>query len=172
MNFLNADRRGTGGLLFMFVSIVMALTMVLTITYVRASTARSVAESVEHTIALQCLASCYTHPNKYNDENFWTGNREFESITETGQPIDPLQQFNDAMVTYRLMNTRDLGDEQISMAYKKADASSVRKGKKVPSFEIQISNWSCYDTWWDHLSKISPNPVKVVIEADYLPSTI
>lgn len=172
MNFLQSNRHGTGGLLFMFVSIVMALTMVLTITFVRMSTARSVAESVEHTIALQCLASCYTHPDKYNNENYWTGNREFDSITESGQPIDPLKQFNDAMVTYHLMSPRGLDKEQIAMSYKKADPSSVRKGQRVPSFEIQISNWACYDTWWEHLSRIRPNPVKVVIENDYLPSTV
>lgn len=161
--FLKQDRCGTGGLLFIFTSMILAVTMIGTVTFIRASTARSVAESVEHTIALQCLASCYTHPNKYGTTNTWTSDNVFDSVTKDGTTIDPLNEFNSLMTSYHLISN-DKADK-ISMKYSKHD--NIVNGSYHPSFEIQIAGWSASDTFWDSVLKITPNPAKVTIEDSY-----
>lgn len=162
--FLKRDRNGTGGLLFIFTSMALAFMMICSITFIRASTARSIAESVEHTIALQCLASCYTHPTKYNDYNQWTSNKTFDAVSDSGSDIDPLQEFNNLMMSYKLIDPSKPATK-ISMVYDKK--GNVYRGKKHPTFEIQIAGWSADDTFWARTLQIKPNPVKVTIEDSY-----
>lgn len=161
---LKMKRKGTGGLLFIFTSMALAFMMIVSITFIRASTARSIAESVEHTIALQCLASCYTHPDKYNDYNQWTSNKTFDSVSDSGSDIDPLGEFNSLMTSYNLIDP-GRGATQISMVYDKN--GNVYNNKKHPTFEIQIAGWTADDTFWVRRLPIRPNPVKVTIEDSY-----
>ena len=164
LDYLNKTRRGTGGLLIIYTSMALTLMLVTTITFIRVSTARSVAESVEHTIALQCLASCYTHPESYSNENYWSDNKEFEPIYGKGDDINPQQEFNSLMQSYHLMDS-DTSGETVAMHYSKT--GNVINGKKHPTFEIQIGNWKCFNSFWDNFIRIVPNPVKVTIEDSY-----
>lgn len=178
-SYMNKDRHGTGGVLFLLSTAMLAVMMVFTITFIRISTAKSVAESVEHTIALQCLASAYLHPTKYSDTNTWTSNKTFDAITTGSDPINPLQQFNDTMKAYNLMKHGErsgqadgTADEWIAMKYIKKDSTSLSpEGKPLSTFEIQIGGWTCYDNWWDAAWPIVPNSAKVTIETSgYTPN--
>lgn len=169
-DYLERDRSAAGGLVFIFVTMILALTMIITITFIRASTARSVAESVEHTIALECLASIYTHPDIYDGDQTWTSNHVFESINSSGSTIDPLNQFITVMQEYNLMRSDERagfasGDSEIFIYMRYIEADEDSNG--YPTFEIQIGNWVCFDSWWDHVFKITPSAVKVTIESDY-----
>lgn len=179
--FLNSERDGTGGLLLLITSSMLAFMMIFTITLIRVSTARSVAESVEHTIALQCLASVYSHPAEYPTEQTWTANTTFPSVSKTGTAIDPLQQFNDTMKSYHFMKTNEYinahpgvndaeqaaanSTEKITMRYNPND--NIHGGRTHASFEIQIYDWACDNSIWSDIIKIKPNPVKVTIEDGY-----
>lgn len=169
--FLNERRSAAGGIVFIFVTMILAFTMIITITFIRASTARSVAESVEHTIALECLASIYTHPTEFTRDTYtWTSNYTFPAIVTGGSAIDPLDQFVSVMQEYNLMKsderagvTYDASDITVYMKYIASDPDS----NGYPTFEIQIGNWVAFDSWWDHIFRITPNPVKVTIENSY-----
>lgn len=172
--FFNKERSGAGGILFIGCSMALAMIFVLTITFIRLSTAKSVAESVEHTIALQCLASCYLHPNSYGEDNVWTDTtQKFDPITEGGNQIKPVDQFISTMKAYNLMSRGERGktdgaaDIKVAMRYIKHDSSNYSSN---PSFEICVYNWSSYDSYWTHVFKIKPNPVKVVVEDAYKPN--
>lgn len=162
MDFLKRKKAGTGGLLFIFTTMALAFLMVFTVTYIRVTTARSVAESVEHTIALQCLASAYTHPDKYGETNYWTSNKIFDPITSTSKEINPLEEFNRIMTSYNLMGKQAT---KIAMAYNKTD--NMNGGVPHSTFEIQVSGWTSKNYFWSNVIPIVPNPVKVVIEDDY-----
>lgn len=169
---LEKRKDGTGGLLFIFTSMILAVILIGTTTFIRAATSRSVAESVEHTIAMQCLASCYTHPEQYGDYQVWTSNTTFEPINRDGVRFDPLNTFNSVMKSYRLMRSNErpnaadgASGERISMKWNRND--HVYDGETHPTFEIQIGPYACYDSWWDHIFKITPNPVRVVVEDSY-----
>lgn len=158
-SYLDSARKGTGGLLFMFVSGICALTMVFTITFIRDSTARAVAESTEHTIAMECLASCYS--NNLPAQT-WNSNYLFPALNSydpTATPFDPLKTFNDTMHSYRLMAPEySVPADQVYMKY---DTSSPNH----PTFEIQFGPFQVFDSWWDDtFFKIYPNPMQVVIE--------
>lgn len=126
------------------------------VTMMTASSARSVAESVEHTIALECLSSCYVNNNPTQT---WTSNRTFKPLADNGQDINPLTEFNRIMTQYRLMGST--GNEKIFMKY---------TAGTTPTFELQIYDWNCLDAVWSQIVRITPAPVKVTIEDIYKPN--
>lgn len=155
-NYLDSARKGTGGLLFLFVSGICALTMIFTITFIRVSTARAVAESTEHTIAMECLASCYSNNTP---SQTWRTNHEFpplNSHTMGATNFNPLETFNKTMIAYNLMDPNDVSEE----VYMKYDNSN----RNHPTFEIQFGPFRIYDTYWEHMVTVFPNPMQVVIE--------
>lgn len=158
MNYLKTDRKGTGGLLILYSGAFLSLMLVLTISLIKVSTSRSVAESVEHTIAMECLASSYV--NNVNSQT-WTSDHVFDSITKTGQSIDPKKQFNSVMTSYHLIDPSSTGKETIYMKYNRRDSGGL------PSFTLQISNWDCNISFWTQKWTITPNPAKVTIENNY-----
>lgn len=161
---LNERRDGTSGILLVVVAATLAALMCVSLTLIRASTAKSIAESVEHTVALQCLVSCYTHPYNYGDYTKWDSNHIFEPITKNGTSIDPATEFNNIMLSeYGMMS--DSGNEEISMVYDKK--GNYFHGAYYPTFEIQISGWTCRDTAFSNIFQIRPEPMKVTVEEQY-----
>lgn len=155
--FLKRKRSGFSGLIMLSTTAICAVALIFVVIFMQASTARSVAESVEHTIALECLSSCYVNNN---DNQTWTSNAIFKPLTAEGNAINPLEEFNQAMTTYGLMGKG--GNEQILMKYTK-DGSS-------PTFELQIYGWNCLEAVWSKAIPITPNMAKVVIEDVYQPT--
>lgn len=158
---LTKERGGFSGLLMLATCAILAFAMIFSVTFMQASTARSVAESVEHTIALECLSSCYINNS---DSQTWTSNTVFKALSSEGTPIDPLAEFNQIMTSYHLMGAG--GAEQILMRYDKQGSDGISS----PTFELQIYGWNSQDTLWGQLIPITPNVSKVVIEDIYLPS--
>lgn len=174
-DYLNKEREGTGGILFLNVSVILAVCLVLTVTFIRESTSRSVAETVESTIATQCLASCYTNQGKYGSEGYWEGvgsETTFKSTSKKGADFNPLNTFNETMKHYHLMKDNERAG-QTSGESKKFSAEWKRKdykdsnGNWHASFKIQFDEYTCFDSWWSHIMKIQPSAQKVTTEVTY-----
>lgn len=98
--YLNKEKEATGGLVFIMVSLLMAMALTWSTTLARDTTSSSVAKSVSQQIATECLASQYIH----NAGNSSGGTTTFASLTSTSSDvIDPLDQFNSIMHNYKLM---------------------------------------------------------------------
>jgi hypothetical protein len=134
--------------------------MIFTISFIRISTARAVAETTEQTIALQCLASCYTNNTP---STTWNSNATFATINSKGTNtanFDPLKTFNDTMHAYNLMS--DDYSVPSTQVYLKYDATT---DPDHPTFEVQFGSFPVTNNWWDmHVYKVLPNPVQAVVE--------
>lgn len=164
-------REGVGGLLILFCSGICAFAMINTFAFVRDTTARSVAENTEHIIALHVLASCYTN-NVGDFGDTWTESKSFEGINKNTR-FYPLKEFNEAMITYHLME-KNGKSEKMYIEYKKNPGDGYG-----PTVTVQASEFVCfknststYKTRADGgpggfqviNSYILPDPEKVVIE--------
>lgn len=159
LRLLREERRGTGGLLILYSGLFLSIMLMLTVSLIKVSTARSVAESVQHTVAMECLASSYVNNL---DSEVWNGNHVFPSVNKDGQDIDPLEQFNSFMRSYKLLDENQTGDEKIYIKYDKSDNNGH------PSLTLQIGGWGCaFPFSVNNTYKIYPNPAKVTIEDSY-----
>lgn len=169
--YFEQERNGTGGVLFLMVSFLLGICLVLSISFVRQSTSRSVAETVQSTIAMQCLASCYINKAEYGSSGTWTDpSKEFKSTSRTyTTTIKPLEQFNQTMKKYRLMRSnertgRSSGEaKEVYLQWKRYDPDQGYRS----TFYFEVGEYVCYDSWWDHILKIHPSPQKVSTESSY-----
>lgn len=179
---LNTEREGTGGLLFIVVSIMLTFMLVTCFTLARLITTRSVAESVEHTIALQCLASCYINPvdnglTTTTTEHAYGSEATFAPISGNGHgiEIDPTEQFNNIMTELHLMRDGTDWSGEVGLSsgtkqalyrkYTKDSAEGYTKGQAT--FTLQMQPFIAFNSWWNITDIVQPKATTVVIERTY-----
>lgn len=182
--YLKQEKPATGGLLFMTVALIIVAMFIFTVTTSRVTMSRSVAESVEHVIAMECLASCYIHPN----QSAVHGQKEIEwndvgksfsfqqlSAKKGSTPITPVKDFNTIMQKLKLMRDASAKEgetpesQSAHMYYKYYTKDDPTEGYKAGQaiFDLQMQEYSNYDTFWTQIWKIRPNNVRVTIENSY-----
>lgn len=156
-NKLNEKRSCVGGLLFLVCAMAIAGMLLFTTTISRASMIRSVAESVEHTIALECIASCYVNPVangvSNNDVTTRTGGTDLELVAfgngEDGiGAICPLTQFYDAMKGLHLI-PEEASPNENSVSFTYTINRSTYDGYNIgqPSLSLHIGGFTAFNSW-------------------------
>lgn len=153
-NNLCAEKKCTGGLLFLVVSSIIAFMLVFCVLLMKATMTRSVAESVEHTIALECLASCYIDPggNQIVGEtsHSWHGAPTFRSLSGVRtKDINPVEQFNTIMKNLHLMAGAVEGStNNVNITYNKnTNGSSAGYGNNQATLTLQMGQFRAENTW-------------------------
>ena len=146
-NMLNDKRTCTGGMLFMVCSLFIVMMIAFCVGVSRNAMARSVAESVEHTIALECLASCYTNPGSNFDnpttsrEGQFNDSKTFAALGTSLTEINPVREFNDVMTNLNLM-AEDSQITSYNWLYKKYNSPSAEGyDKGQATFELQVHSF-------------------------------
>lgn len=157
---LNTKREGVGGLLFLVCAMAIAGMLTFSTTLARSAMIRSVAESIEHTIALECLASCYTNPvingvDTGAGHGYWSGGGDigFEPIGSSPGMVRiyPVAQFNEMMTGLKLMSTTrpNAQSSRVEVSYtvhKNSGEDDEGYGRNQPSLDLKIGEFAAFDS--------------------------